>query len=197
MLIILVSQQIISLGRISSNLPIDVLQKALTDGTPVSDVIHSLFQLPPDRQRADSIGNFRYGISSHGGSVRNGEGKVSPMFLSQLLSSLLRTKTEPLWKISTPLTTDSCTIQFISLPKTLDLKIFFQSTTEKLIQNLDTIKHLPQPKLVNYIKTASTNTTYTYLRKRNLDAITPLSGLENEYELLKAAKKILNYFFKG
>lgn len=40
------------LGRISSNLPIDVLQKALTDGTPVSDVIHSLFQLPPDRQRA-------------------------------------------------------------------------------------------------------------------------------------------------
>ena len=44
-----------------------------------------------------------------------------------------------------------------------------QSTTEKLIQNLDTIKHLPQPKLVNYIKTASTNTTYTYLRKRNLD----------------------------
>ena len=26
-----------------------------------------------------------------------------------------------------------------------------QSTTEKLIQNLDTIKHLPQPKLVNYI----------------------------------------------
>ena len=30
------------LGRISSNLPIDVLQKALTDGTPVSDVIHSL-----------------------------------------------------------------------------------------------------------------------------------------------------------
>lgn len=70
-----------------------------------------------------------------------------------------------------------------------------QSTTEKLIQNLDTIKHLPQPKLVNYIKTASTNTTYTYLRKRNLDAITPLSGLENEYELSQSSKKILNYFF--
>ena len=27
-----------------------------------------------------------------------------------------------------------------------------QSTTEKLIQNLDTINHLPQPKLVNYIR---------------------------------------------
>ena len=64
-----------------------------------------------------------------------------------------------------------------------------QSTTEKLIQNLDTIKHLPQPKLVNYIKTASTNTTYTYLRKRNLDAITPLSGLENEYELSQSSKE--------
>ena len=117
------------LGRISSNLPIDVLQKALTDGTPVSDVIHSLFQLPPDRQRAIllviSDMAFRAMVDQYG----TGEGKYVQCFLSQLLSSLLRTKmTEPLWKISTPLTTDSCTIQFISLPKTLGLlKIFFRA----------------------------------------------------------------------
>ena len=110
------------LGRISSNLPIDVLQKALTDGTPVSDVIHSLFQLPPDRQRAILLV-----ISDM--AFRAMVDQYVQCFLSQLLSSLLRTKmTEPLWKISTPLTTDSCTIQFISLPKTLGLlKIFFRA----------------------------------------------------------------------
>ena len=74
-----------------------------------------------------------------------------------------------------------------------------QNVVISLIRNLSTIKKLSTARLVNYIKTASINTSYNYLRKNRKLAVSTFTDLNYIAEILDSEEKgpELLYLQKG
>lgn len=64
-----------------------------------------------------------------------------------------------------------------------------QNVVISLIRNLSTIKKLSTARLVNYIKTASINTSYNYLRKNRKLAVSTFTDLNYIAEILDSEEK--------
>ena len=64
-----------------------------------------------------------------------------------------------------------------------------QNVVISLIRNLSTIKKLSTARLVNYIKTASINTSYNYLRKNRKLAVSTFTDLKYIAEILDSEEK--------
>ena len=64
-----------------------------------------------------------------------------------------------------------------------------QNVVISLIRNLSTIKKLSTARLVNYIKTASINTSYNYLRKNRKLAVSTFTDLKYIAEILDREEK--------